>query len=330
MSETNLGGPDAVARVIRSAGPRPLPDPGFEARCRDDVREAWRSGVDGRAATRVHRWAMAAAVTAVAVMVGLALPLGPMDPVVVGSVARVEGTITLSLDGSSDLLEPGAALVAGSMLATGPAGRSSMLLSDGTQLRLDQHTTVRLADAGEIHLMDGRVYVDSGLGAGSGNLTLHTPIGTLRDIGTQFSAELRADGVLVMVREGRVALSTAAGTIPVASGEEVLLRDSGAVDRRSIAAAATAWTWTESLAPAFEVDGRSVDTFLGWVARQTGLEVHYTDPATEARASEITLGGTFPDLPPRRLLEVVMLSADLEYGIADGVITVDGVADRSP
>ena len=57
--------------------------------------------------------------------------------------------------------------------------------------------------------------------------------------------------------------------------------------------------------------------FLEWVARETGRQVQYDSPETEARVRRVTLHVNSIDLAPVDALEVALASTDIEYSLPD-------------
>ena len=65
-----------------------------------------------------------------------------------------------------------------------------------------------------------------------------------------------------------------------------------------------------TLAPPFDIDGRTVGDFLAWFAQQTGRSVVFGSPAAERLARETRLNGSI-DLEPMQKLSAVLALTDL-------------------
>ena len=63
--------------------------------------------------------------------------------------------------------------------------------------------------------------------------------------------------------------------------------------------------------PPFSIEGRSVDEFLGWAARETGRQVVYASPDIEQQARRVTLSGTVEGLAPDQALAAVLATTSL-------------------
>ena len=117
--------------------------------------------------------------------------------------------------------------MSGSTVTTS-AGTLAMTLTSGVHLRLDASSTARVDSATDVALERGAVYVDSA-GAhptqpGASPISIHTPAGLVRDIGTQFEVRLDrpAPGIRIRVRDGQVRVTYANGVDARAgAGEEL-------------------------------------------------------------------------------------------------------------
>ncbi len=97
--------------------------------------------------------------------------------------------------------------MSGSTVTTS-VGTLAMTLTSGVHLRLDASSTARLDSATDVVLERGAVYVDSA-GAhptqpDASPISIHTPAGLVRDIGTQFEVRLDDAGLRIRVRDGEV------------------------------------------------------------------------------------------------------------------------------
>src|SRR5262245_51022713 len=126
---------DAIARLIRLAGPRPAVAEERTARVRENVRARWREAVRRerrRGAIRVALPLAAALLLVAGVALWLRGSSGVSDSAV-ATVVRLEGQV-FSHDGPG--ARTGAALAAGTGLRTGPDGRAALRLAGGGSVRL--------------------------------------------------------------------------------------------------------------------------------------------------------------------------------------------------
>lgn len=333
-------GTDAdLAALLRAVGPREQPSAEMTADVRAAVAAEWRAAVAARHVAaqpatpsvvqrrRVQPWlAIAASVAAVAIAIGVALPRlnGSADPL--ATVARVDGRAEIRHEGEASWqpMTAGTSLAEADVIRTLDDGRVAVRREDGLEVRLDAASQLAFNTADRATLMDGRVYVDAGRpGTGTGSFILRTPQGEVRHLGTQYSASLQGAVLQVAVREGSVAVDRGQAPVVARAGEALRVADDGLVERSSVPAYGDAWRWAEAVAPQFAIEGRSLDEFLAWAARETGRDVIYAsaDAAREAEATR--LKGSVAGLSPEAAVTAV-LSAEpgLRHEIAGGQIRI--------
>jgi len=316
-----------LGALLRAVGPRPRPPAALEAEVRAAVEAEWHEVTAGLQRRRRYTgWAAAAGVAAAAIGMWLARPLYLPEAGPVASVARLEGVVEYRSDRHDEWapLPAATALREGDELRTGLSGRVALQLASGVQLRLDQSTRVALNDAHHARLRRGGLYVDSGVQGqdDSRALALDTPAGTVRHLGTQYEARV-SDGTLrVAVREGLVAIGGDGVGIVGRAGQQVTVRG-GQATSTSLAANDASWAWIGSVTPPFAIEGRSVDEFLGWAARETGRQVVYASPQAAERARGIVLKGSTEGLTPDDAVSAVMSTTTLQWRLDAGRIRVE-------
>jgi ferric-dicitrate binding protein FerR (iron transport regulator) len=153
-------------------------------------------------------------------------------------------------------------------------------------------------------------------------LSVTTPRGTVRDVGTRFVARVEPARLDVAVRDGSVSLTRGGDVFAAATGEKLTTAaGSNDVRREAIAIYGAEWAWVERLAPPFEIDGRYLIEFLDWVAAQTGRTLEFADSATERIARDTVLTGSI-DLEPMPKLMAVLALTDLDYSIDGGRLVI--------
>ena len=315
-----------IAALLRAAGARPAATAQAMAEVRAAVEAEWRTTVAARRRRRlVTGWAAAASVTVAAVGVWLVRPMLQTEPQVVASLTRTVGSVEQNVgNGRWTPVATAAALVSGAQLRTARDGRAALLLENGVELRLDARTLVAFEDAGHARLSQGAVYVDSGSPAGTPgpDFVLDTPAGTVAHLGTQYEARIVDGSVRVGVREGRVRLSHASGDLVGAAGESFTVRGNE-VTRAPLAPTGPEWNWIADVTPPFSIDGRSVEDFLVWAARQTGRTIVYASPAAAEQARRATLSGTVEGLTPDEAVRAVLSTTSLAPDIGSERIRVE-------
>ena len=338
---------DLAARLLRAAGSRETAPPDLEARARAVVEAHWRQQVAAR--RRPHRW-----------LFQIALPLAAASLLTIGAgvwwvrggsrtdapvasiaeetaiVRWVQGAAVTAVgrDGERDPSEPltlavGSSVAAGSRLETGDDGVVSLALDDSTSLRLAPRTRVVWSGRGRAELASGTIYVDHAGSASTPSeptLEVLTPFGTVTDVGTQFELAVSDTALRVRVREGAVTFATAEERHLAPAGVELDWSGSGAVTRRAIARSGEPWDWVIEAAPAIDLEGRTLDEALAWIARETGYTVAWPDAALHSRAGAERIVGELV-LRPSEAVTILPRLFGLAARLENGTLTVVGGAD---
>ena len=328
---------DDVAGLIRRAGRRPEISAEDLAAGRKVARAAWEEAVAGERARRWRRrgfYAIAASLLLVLLAGGWWMVSRPRGHLVVVATVEMSSGPIAAIDVAQDRpleIGIGAALSNGVALSTGPASEDSPVLlalrmAGGQSVRLHAGTKLRLLSESRLELLRGAVYVDSGPAVSErAELEIVTPLGVVREIGTQYEVHLGegSETVRVRVREGRVSVSRNGESHDAGRGEELTVDSDGSVARRALRPDAPEWGWALAAAPAMEIEGRTLDAFLDWVARETGREVRYADEALARSAETIRLHGTIEGLRPDESLRMILQGSGLDHrGEEDGSILV--------
>jgi ferric-dicitrate binding protein FerR (iron transport regulator) len=221
-------------------------------------------------------------------------------------------------------LAAGARLATGTVISTSGTGRAAVLLDGGPSLRLDVDSRLRLDAAGRVALERGAVYVDS---QGGASVVVATPWGVVEERGTQFEVRLVPDALRVRVREGAVSLAAGAEgdsgqAWDAPAGQELTLGADGRLRRGAVAFHGDAWSWVQEIAPPFELEGRSLGEFLGWVSRETGWHVRWREPGRAAAAGSTILHGSIEGLPPEQALAAVLPTCGLAHRLEGGTVSL--------
>jgi hypothetical protein len=319
---------DRIAQLIRAAGARPAVPAERAERVKAAVREHWRAGIAGRQGSRrLVGWAALAAAVLAGVWLSSSLWLRVGSGT--GSVAsmRVEtvrsaARVLRSPGSSPALLSVDESVSVGSEVTTGPDGGVALTTHSGHSVRLDRDTRIRVLADSTIALVLGAVYVDSGAEP-RGSLDIRTPVGTVRDVGTQFETRLAADGLTVRVREGSASIAAPSGAVEVEAGWEVAVDPSGRTTRREIRPDGPEWDWVRAVTPTIEIEGLAALEFLHWASRERGLALSFADSALAAEAAGILLDGSIAGMSVEQALDAVLPTCALRHRVSDGVLLVD-------
>ncbi len=320
-------GSDVVAELIRAAGRRTEPPTEAYQQVLGASLAAFR---DKTARRRERSWLIGVAAAGIAaVSIALLLQWRPssLQPRVatvertIGAVEVAAGDDWQALTGARTRLAPGA------RIRTLAGGGAALSLPGGASLRLAAATEIALDGSRRLALRDGTLYLDNNRGSVGTGYRIETPVGTVRDVGTQFELRMAEDSLRLRVREGLVEIERAGHTLSGTAGEQLQVDLLGGVTRSMIAAADPAWHWAEALAPAPDVDGKPASTLLDWVARETGHRLRYESPVVEQRAAAVILHGNIRHLPPLAALDAMLATTDLEYAMVGDTMEVRARAE---
>jgi ferric-dicitrate binding protein FerR (iron transport regulator) len=345
---------EAIGRLLRLAGPRPRAPQERAVRVKAAVRAHWRQQlrqqlessrqpvqrIDTRPPFKsrlsARRTGLVLA-SAASLIIGLGLvltrlPRAPMPaPVVVASVEAMTGSVeVIPAAGAAHQLTLAEPITTGTRLITGSDGRVALRLGNGSSLRLDHQTRLRMVSTSAVALDRGAVYVDSGAESSGTTLAIETSFGIARDIGTQFEVRIDEETLQVRVREGTVRLERGQGVHEARAGTELLVESDGTMVCRTIPRHGELWQWVLEIAPGFDLEGASLAGFIDWVARETGWQV---EPADEqaARAiisSTLTVYGGLAGLSPDQAPAAVLPTCNLESTVSNGVLTIRTMTAR--
>lgn len=322
--ETKPG--DALEELFRHVSARERPPDSEEQAIRDALHAEWRA-ITGRRRRRRAVMSLAAAASLVlAVMVGTSLLRGPetMAPArQLASIDRVSGIVEVQLaHGASARAQAADMLESGQTVVTRNNSYLAFRWLDGSSVRMDQHSEFRLTANGDVELISGQIYVDSEMAdSGAPGMAVLTPAGRVRHLGTQYMTAVREGSTTVLVRQGRVAISSGGEEMLTDIGERLVVSAAGERRRESIATYGNLWEWAQALAPAFSSDGRSMADFLDWVGHESGRAIEYRSPEAEKLARDTLLRGEV-DMGPMRALTTLLQTSDLVSEVNAGVIAI--------
>jgi hypothetical protein len=314
---------DSIAELVRLAGPRPAVPPQVQQRVYKAVQAEWRSTLRQR---RTFYWGLPVALAAVVL---LAVALTGRGPDV--RIAPIATVVLVDGDAGSPVgsLSPGDAVYPGDAISTGENGLS-LAANNGMSLRFAAGTKATFVSMDELTLHAGRMYADTGPAVyDSRSITVHTRVGSVRDIGTRFSVDYADGNMSVAVREGRVDVSDSRGAYTAETGEILKLQPGADVIRDRMAVYDSSWDWAAALAPAFDIQNRSLLDFLKWAARETGKELVFEDDSARVAAMKTVLRGSVAGFTPVEAIGPVVSTTRFAYRVrVDAQQIVIGEAAR--
>jgi ferric-dicitrate binding protein FerR (iron transport regulator) len=315
-----------TARLLQLSGARSLAPADRAARVRATVHRRWRSNGRRRTARRNAGaiTALLAAAAAVVLAIRMTAPherLPPPLDVTVATSERIEGAPVLrrQLDGRRTPLTVETPLRAEDVIATDHASRAAVRAVDGSSVRLDRRSRARLISPTAIELIAGAVYISTA--ERSRGFEVRTSFGAVHDVGTQFEVRLQDASLRVRVRTGLVEIRRGGRVLPTRAGAETTVTSTG-IDLRSVRTYGSDWEWTSSVAPPFEIEGRSLHEYLDHVTREEGWTLRYENRAVADAASRIVLHGTMNGLRTDEALAVALATSGLQHRFQNGALIV--------
>lgn len=319
---------DAMARLLRLAGPRPDVPPERSVRVRGAVRAAWATNHRRRAIRRTLVVLTAGLATAAAVVL-IVRPRATSTPAsvplagILATCDRIEGAPSLGRPAEGRTVSLPLAVRTpvrkDDVLETDSVSRAALRTDDGSSMRLDRSSRARLLAPTVIELMEGAIYIATS--TGSSGVEVRTPFGTVRDRGTRFEVRLGDATLRLRVRAGLVEIRRGADVVSARAGMEATVLPRS-IDTRSVPIYGSDWEWTASLAPAFDIEGRPLAVFLEHEAREHGWTLRYADPELASAATTIVLHGSVERLSAEEAVSVAVRTSGLGYRLRDGEVLV--------
>jgi ferric-dicitrate binding protein FerR (iron transport regulator) len=332
MSTKKTGGPDPLERIFELAGRRKPVDPERAAEIEQSTRQRWQMLLarrrDAQRRSRFTWIGGGAAIAASVVAAVMFMPRFAAESPVVATVVNVLGTPETGARGHAmTTLLTGVELHAGSVLETAGDDGVALQLASGHGLRLAEQTRVRI-EADAVVLDAGAVYLDSG-GDGRGlPIELRSRVATVRELGTQYMAQLTGDLLEVSVREGAVHVAQGNVVATALAGEILKLDESGHTQRLEIPEYGEYWAWVTQLAPMPVLEGLTLAEFLRWLTREQGWQLEFASPELARRAGRVELHGSIEGMSGEEALAAVMTSTGWQYRLTGGALTIDSRADE--
>jgi hypothetical protein len=330
---------DVVESLLQSAKPRPAPPGKDERMIREAVLAEWQSVTDTRRTRRrLTRFAVAATVLLAVTASFILLRIDGVAPVQVATISKSFGSIyVLGEQSTLQRLPDTTVVMSGQTIKTDRDSGIGLAWGNGGSLRIDADTVIEFVAGNRVFLHSGRIYFDStpsvlsaaiSGGSRTAELSIETNHGTVTHLGTQYMTYAASDRLEVSVREGEVAIEGKYYDAQALAGQQLSISGSARATVLNIDRHGTAWSWIEETSPLVNTDGRSVDDFLNWVSRETGLQLEYPNLATERAAQAAVLKGSV-NLKPSEQLDFWLQGQDLSWHTDGGSIKVSAIDGSS-
>lgn len=329
-AEADGAGEGDLSRVLRAAGRRIEPPADMKEEMYAALHAQWRAMLaERRHSSRRRRQMFAAAAGIAAVAVAGWLLREPLigSGRAVASLGGVFGAVSVDRGWlvAERAAQSGQQIYAGDEVRTGRAAGAQIELAGGIRLQFDADTHVAFASPQRLLVDAGAAYVDvrSSAAAQVTPLSIETPLGVVRHLGTQYEVRLAGAGLQVTVREGRVELTGRDGAKQTgAAGERLTLGADGQLVRTSVSPDAPDWRWAGIAPGPFVIENRPLAQFLTWVGQQLGREIVYSTADSEAEAQRVILRGSIAGLTPEQALTAVLSTTRLRSRIEAGRIVI--------
>lgn len=308
---------DDVGRLIRHAGAREAIDAERMENARKRVANHWEGVVaDQRKVTRTPRLRLVAIAASLVAVVGLAsVVLQQNSPIAVTALAHVERTLG-SVDIAGQAASGGLEIGEDTLIETGTNGRIAVRMAGGQSLRLDHSSTLVVHSPSRVSLQSGGVYIDTADAGGTLPVLVSTPLGTAQDIGTQFQVRFIDSMLVVGVRDGLVEVDAQGqDRLSVDKGRYVELGQAGQKSEREISFDDPSWDWVETVAPDFEIEGATLESYLDWYANERGMTLNWEDNSSESKAANAKLTGSIAGATLDEGLAIVQRIAPFQYRV---------------
>ena len=320
---------DALAALVRAAGPRAMPQAEQMARARARVHAEWRAGVASQRRGRLQ-WLAAAAAVVLAVGIGFILWPRSEPAVLVAKASRVCGDVQVHTGGGPVAsLGTGAPVLVGQVLETPGDARALLSFPDGMEVRIDRTSRVQVDSPTALRLLEGTLYVDTRSGEAAAELAIRTHAGVVRHVGTRFEVRVVAGDTRVRVRDGTALFTgTDHAAVLIASGQQLSVSDGQTSLLPGPGVADAAWEWTGTISPAFDIEGRSLYDSVEWLGREAGLKVVYANDSVLARAQTVRVHGSIEGLATRDALVTVLTGSGFEFDLGSERVRIRAAAAR--
>ena len=330
---------DLVEALLQRATPRPAPPSEDEKMIRQAVLAEWQSVTDTRRSRRSLARLSIAATVLLAVTVSFNLMrIDGVAPVQVATISKSFGAIyVLGEQSTLHRLADTSVVLSGQTIKTDRDSGIGLAWGNGGSLRIAADSVIEFVAANKVYLHSGRIYFDSmpsdlsaaiSGGSNSAELSIETDHGAITHLGTQYMTYTSSDRLEVSVREGEVAIDGKYYDVKALAGQQLSISGSARATVLNIDRYGSAWRWVEETSPLVNMDGRSVDDFLNWVSRETGLKVEYPDSATKRAAQATVLKGNV-NLKPSEQLDFWLQGQDLSWHTDGGSIKVSAIDGSS-
>lgn len=325
-TEASIDPDREIQAIFDKAGAPHTPDEARKSDSRAQLRQVWQQTVSTN--KRKQRWRTALPIGLVAsiAIVGLiVLRLDLFADPILGQIVYAQGEVQHTSKNGDQL---DTSLFTGHMVVTPSDALVTLKLADTTVLQLGPSTQVTIQGESDVWLHYGKIYVDSS--GTDQSILIRTPLGEIRDIGTQFEVSLDENSLELAMREGTAELQLADNTsAPVVAASRnlesdlILVEAGGLVTRGVLSPSANRWGWTRQGTPDHPAGEHTLASIVKWAARHTGREIAYDSPMTLLQTkSERVVWPTIKLVTAESQLAELIETSNFELSFSDTKISV--------
>lgn len=174
-------------------------------------------------------------------------PVAVVQPV--GQLSLATGAVYVCPGGSEQwrALESGGAVGAGMRVKTAPSVRCELKMTDGSEVRLNDQTEVKVAGARRIEVASGQVYSSVAKREEAFVVQAGAAGATLTALGTGFDVRCSSQEAVLTVAEGSVRVNGAGGEAIVRKGEMLTISAGQLADKRTVQSLMQATAWVDEI-----------------------------------------------------------------------------------
>ena len=319
---------EAVAQLVKLGGPRPSPPNERLDRLRAVAHAEWAHIVMMRRRRRARAIGAVAGLAAV-LLLAIQLvrdrdPRSDVSSAVTATLTAATGQVERTRRGRIEpppVLRIGDNVTGSDEVNTPGAVVAAFRLASGTSLRVNERTRLRIESATLVIVEAGAIYLDTSGALSAMTIEVRTPVGVVRDLGTQFEVDVSELRTRVRVRDGEVVLTHAKSVTRATRGTEIVAT-ADAVTTRAAPVFGAEWGWVGRLPSPFDLSAHTLIDFLQWVSHETGYTFSFESEGLAQRARRMTVQGSIDGLTAEEALDAVLPATGLEYRVRDGHVTI--------
>lgn len=298
-----------LSDLLKKTGPREAPSAELSQEVKANVKLIWQQEVKKNKRMLQRRYAIAAGL--VFAISSVVLVNFFSKPEFYATVSKVVNQVEYQRQGGSWYNLDGGPVTGRVTIRTGMNSFASINMNNGLNVRISENSQIELLAIDEVTANSGIVFVNTQSSLNPGNvITISTPFGEVKDIGTQFQVKITPIDWQIQVREGQVEINDGAEQHFASKNERIAISADDSVQVTEISSDDASWEWTQEVSSAFDLEGSRLSEFLNWVGIETGKEIEYQSEIARISAHLTILHGSVEGLKPIDSLATVLMTTD--------------------